>query len=158
MDCLFIHLDVLIVFIFICCWFCCKLGSLSTSRVWASEMHEVDIWTINIHVPWCIYCLIRGLSLPDKYKKHLDQLDLAGVIMSSYIEHHQTRLFEWVGLYSGWLRYSSRRVRYLPERVLFQFGYVQTIPRHSCENASPRTILTEIIFRYAHHVDHMLTP
>jgi len=59
-----------------------------------------------------------GLSTPDKYIVHLDQLDLAGVIMTPYGEYRVACSFERVSLYSGWLRYGNRKVRYLPERVL----------------------------------------
>nr|ABN08233.1 hypothetical protein MtrDRAFT_AC155886g11v2 [Medicago truncatula] len=48
----------------------------------------------------------------------MDQLDLANVIMSPYAEHRQTCSFERVILYSGWLIYDTRRVRYLPEQVV----------------------------------------
>jgi hypothetical protein len=71
---------------------------------------------------------LRGLVSPDPYREHLNQLDLAGVIMSMYAEHRHICSFERVNLYSSWLRYDTRRVRYLPEWVLPQFGFVQTVP------------------------------
>lgn len=87
----------------------------------------------------------------------MDQLDLADVIMSLYAGHRQTCSFERVILYFGWLRYDTRRVRYLLEKVLRQFGFVQTVPRHPCESASPQTTLSKISYHYAHHLDHMLS-
>jgi len=60
-----------------------------------------------------------SLSTPDEYITHMDALDL-------YAEHHVSCSFERVSIYSVWLRYDNRMVRYLPERVLRQFGYVQT--------------------------------
>lgn len=97
----------------------------------------------NVDIPMqhpraLMYLLSRGLALPDKYKEHMDQLDLTGVIMSPYVEHCQTCLFERVNLYYGWLRYGTRRVRYLSEWVLHQIGFVQTVPKYSCDSASPR--------------------
>ena len=68
-----------------------------------------------------MYLPLRGLSSPDKYKERLDQSDLVGVIMSPYAEHRQAYPFEWINLYSGWLIYSTHRVRYLSEWVLRQF-------------------------------------
>ena len=61
---------------------------------------------------------------PDNYINHLDALDLTRVVMAPYGEHNEARQFERVSLYSGWLRYGHRIVRYLPERVLRQFGRV----------------------------------
>ena len=49
-------------------------------------------------------------------------------------------------------------VRYLSERVLRQFGRVQTIPRHPVESAPPVTNLVEISLRFQHALDHALTP
>ena len=36
------------------------------------------------------------------------------------------------------LRYIPHRVRYMSERVLRQFGYIQTIPSHPHKNANPK--------------------
>jgi len=49
-------------------------------------------------------------------------------------------------------------VRYLPERVLRQFGRVQTIPPHPTESAPPMINLAEITNRFQHALDHALTP
>jgi len=65
---------------------------------------------------------LRGMHAPDECRDHLDQLDLASVFMGSYVNHHDVCSFEQVSLYYGWLRYSTRKVRYLPEQVLHQFG------------------------------------
>jgi len=35
-----------------------------------------------------MYLLLKGMSTPDEYIHHLDQLDLTGVIMIAYVEHH----------------------------------------------------------------------
>jgi len=74
--------------------------------------------------------------------------------MAAYGEHREARLFEWVSLYSGWLRYGDRMVRYLPERVLRKFGRVQTIPIHPAESAPPVINLAEITNRFQHALDH----
>jgi hypothetical protein len=99
---------------------------------------------------------LKGMSAPDMYKHHLDQLDLASVFMSPYAEYHVICLFEQVSLYYGWLRYGTRKVRYLLERVLRQFGYTQTIPRSPLESAPVEMALSETSYRYAHNVDHVL--
>jgi hypothetical protein len=46
----------------------------------------------------------------------------------------------------------------MPERVLRQFGWVQTIPRHPVEVAPPETNLGEISLHFQHTLDHALTP
>jgi len=63
-----------------------------------------------------------GFSTPDEYRGHLDALDLSGIIMAPYGGHRQACPFEWVSLYSGWIRYGNCKVRYLSERVLLQFS------------------------------------
>jgi len=99
-----------------------------------------------------------GLGTPDQYKTHLDALDLTSVVMAPYGEPREARPFERVNLYSRWLRYGDRMVRYQPERVLRQFGRVQTIPRHPAESAPPMINLAEIRTRFQHALDHALTP
>jgi len=44
------------------------------------------------------------------------------------------------------------------QRVLRQFGRVQTIPRHPTESAPPVTNLAEITNRFQHALNHALTP
>jgi len=75
-----------------------------------------------------IYVPRVGLFAPDKYRGQMDQLDLAGIIMATYKELCEACTFERVNLYSRWHRYGNRKVRYLSERLLYQFGYFQTIP------------------------------
>jgi hypothetical protein len=90
------------------------------------------------HHPHSMFFAPRaGLSTSDEYIGNLDALDLASVVMTPNGEHHQACPFERVCLYSGWLKYGNRKVRYLPERVLRQFGYIQTIPGHPYESAPP---------------------
>jgi len=99
-----------------------------------------------------------GLGTPDKYINHLDALDLTSVVMAPYGEHREARPSEWVSLYSGWLRYGDRMVRFLTERVLRQFGRIQTIPIHPTESAPPVINFAEITNRFLHALDHALTP
>jgi hypothetical protein len=99
-----------------------------------------------------------GLSTPDSYRGHLDALDLAGVVMAPYAKHREACPFERVNLYTGWLKFDNCMVRYLPERVLRQFGYVQTVPRHPCESAPPRETLGDITLCFQRALDYALTP
>ncbi|XP_039684137.1 protein MAINTENANCE OF MERISTEMS-like [Medicago truncatula] len=65
------------------------------------------------------------------YRSLLDRIQLDDVCWRPYEEHREIHDFEEVFWYSGWIMCGVRRVyRHLPERVLRQYGYVQTIPRH----------------------------
>jgi len=78
--------------------------------------------------------------------------------MAPYEKHHQARPFEQVSLYSGWLRCGDRMMRYLPERVLRRFGWVQTIPRYPVESAPTGVNYAEITNRFRRALDYVLTP
>lgn len=50
---------------------------------------------------------------------------------NTYVDHRETRPFDDIVLYSGWLASSSRLTfPHLPEHVMRQSGYTQTILRH----------------------------
>jgi len=49
-------------------------------------------------------------------------------------------------------------MRYMPERVLRQFGRVQTIPRHLVEVVPSRMNLGDISLCFQHDLDYTLTP
>jgi hypothetical protein len=69
----------------------------------------------------------------------------------SYEEHREIHAFEEVFWYSGWILCGVRRVyRHLPERVLRQYGYVQSVPRHptdAVELAPPQIVQSFVDFR-----------
>lgn len=45
----------------------------------------------------------------------------------------------------------------MPERLLLQFGYVQTIQRHPHDYANPQKTLQQISQHYVHYLDYLLT-
>lgn len=58
------------------------------------------------------------------------------VCFCPYEGHRQTRPFDVISLYSGWMGYgTSLMYHYLPERVMRQFGYLQIILRPPYESA-----------------------
>jgi len=136
--------------------------SLLQARVYhhLQDIGSKDVWASYwVWDPRAILFVPRaGLGTSGNYIDHLDRLDLSGVVTAPYEEHREACPFERVSLYSGWLRYASRMVRYLSERVLPQFGRVQTIPRHPAESAHPVINLAEITNRFQHALDHALTP
>ncbi|XP_045802465.1 protein MAIN-LIKE 1-like [Trifolium pratense] len=86
-------------------------------------------------------CDIPGASLPrarrwryrqgnvklPTYRPVLDALTPDDVIWRSFQDHRAALPFDLVSMYSGYLR-GCTVVRYLPERCIRQFGYVQYIP------------------------------
>jgi len=60
----------------------------------------------------------------------LDNLLLFDICFMPYEEHRQTHPFDWISLFSGFIRCQRWRHMHLPERVLRQYGFVQMIPRH----------------------------
>jgi len=104
---------------------------LSFVKAWVYQhfpgMGSKDAWAgyrENQYPRAMLFISLSGLGTPDNYINHLDVLDLTRVVMAPYGEHRESRQFERVSLYSGWLRYRDRMVRYLPKRVLRQFGRV----------------------------------
>jgi len=109
---------------------------MGSKDVWAGYREEQDPRTM-------LFILLSGLGTIDNYRNLLDRLDLSGVVMAPYGEYRQARPFDRIRLFTGWLRYGDRTMRYMSERVLRQFERVQTIPRHSVEVAPPETNLGE---------------
>lgn len=85
------------------------------------------------------------------YRSLLDRIQFDDVCWRPYEEHREIQGFEEVFLYSGWIMCGVRRVyRHLPERVLRQYGYVQTVPRHPTdivELRPPQIVQAFIDFR-----------
>ncbi|MCI01034.1 putative IMP dehydrogenase/GMP reductase [Trifolium medium] len=69
-----------------------------------------------------------------------------------------TTLLQPFNLYSGWIICGPIKVWYLPERVMRQFGYVQTIPRHPHHSAPVNISPQQIDFQFARFMDRVLTP
>jgi len=76
-----------------------------------------DVWRgywERQHPRAIMYLPLRGMSTPNEYREHLD---LSSVTMASYVEYCHACLFEPVSLYSGWLKYGTRKMRYLLEQL-----------------------------------------
>jgi len=112
-------------------WIYQHFRGIGSNNVWGGYRDDM-------HARVMFFAPRIGLFTPDSYRGHVDVLDLSGVVMAPHEEHHEACPFKRVSLYSRWLRYGNHMVRYLPERVLRQFGYVQTVLRHSCESAPPQ--------------------
>jgi len=132
-------------------WVYQHFPGIGSKDVWAEYKENRDPRAMPV-VP------LSGLSTTDNYRNLLDRLDLSGVVMAPYGDHRQVHPFDRVNLYSGWLRYGDCMVRYLPERVLRQFGRVQTIPIHPVQRAPPDLNLAEISNRFRRALDYTPTP
>ncbi|XP_050878066.1 uncharacterized protein LOC127081880 [Lathyrus oleraceus] len=62
---------------------------------------------------------------------YLDYLIVEEMHFNSYVDHSQMQPFDEIMLYSRWLTCKlCVTAPHLPECVMWQFGYTQTIPRH----------------------------
>jgi Plant mobile domain len=84
------------------------------------------------------------------YRSKLDDLTVGDVCWMPYQEHRAARAFEQISLFSGYLRWGTLRHRHMPERVLRQYGYVQTIPRHPADIRA-----TQIDAFWLHFEEHL---
>ena len=143
---MFLNVSVYGLYIYMC---------LSLVQAWVFQhFHGIgskDVWAgyRENHYPCAmLFSPLSCLGTSDNYRNHLDALDLKRVVMAPYGDHRQACPFERVSLYFRWLRCGDRMVRYLLERVLRQFGRVQTIRRHPLERAPPDVNLAEITNRF----------
>ncbi|CAJ2665945.1 unnamed protein product [Trifolium pratense] len=77
------------------------------------------------------YYPFKGGKYPTEHRTTLDRMEVDEVTWRPYEDHRQTRPFEDISWYTGWIMCGTAMISpYLPERVLRQFGHVQSIPRH----------------------------
>ncbi|GAU10640.1 hypothetical protein TSUD_419770 [Trifolium subterraneum] len=82
------------------------------------------------------YLPMKGYKYPDEHRTTLDRMEVDEVTFRPYEDHRYIRPFEDICWYSGWIMCGSAMIcPYLSERVLRQFGHVQSIPRHPDESA-----------------------
>ncbi|GAU26320.1 hypothetical protein TSUD_56180 [Trifolium subterraneum] len=82
------------------------------------------------------YLPLKGYKYPDEHKTTLDRMEVDEVTFRPFEDHRHIRPFEDIFWYSGWIMCGSAMIcPYLPERILRQFGHVQSIPRHPDESA-----------------------
>ena len=62
------------------------------------------------------------------YQRRMDALTVTDVCWMPYAKHRGVRGFDLISSYTGQLRWGQIVVYVPPERVLRQFGYIQTVP------------------------------
>jgi len=79
---------------------------------------------------WADGHLKRGFVDAEQFRGLLDSMEHCQVTWRSYKHRRDVTPFHDVCWYSGWIMAGKQRmVRHLPERVLRQYRYVQTVPR-----------------------------
>ena len=82
----------------------------------------------------------KGIVVEYCYRAALDRLLVDDIIFYPYDSHRESHPLDDIIWFSGWIMCGMSCFRtHLPERVLRQFGYVQTIPRNPVI-ATPHTL------------------
>ena len=68
------------------------------------------------------------------YRQCLDRLRIPDVYWMPYGEHRLVQDFHLISCFLGQLRWGPAVVRYKPERVMRQFGYIQCILAHPVDS------------------------
>ncbi|XP_006603138.1 protein MAINTENANCE OF MERISTEMS-like [Glycine max] len=87
------------------------------------------------------------------YRARCDALTVTDVSWLPYTEHRGVRAFELISSFQGQLRWGPMVVTARPERVVRQFGYIQSIP---LPPVSARLSHDDIDGRWMHFEEHLL--
>ncbi|XP_050919052.1 uncharacterized protein LOC127136550 [Lathyrus oleraceus] len=82
------------------------------------------------------FSMLRGNQTNESIKVYLDYLVVKDMHFNNYVDHCGTQPFDEIVICFGWLACESRLTApHLPDRIIWQFGYTQTIPKHSVVSA-----------------------
>ncbi|KAK2408618.1 protein MAINTENANCE OF MERISTEMS [Trifolium repens] len=110
-------------------------GYMSLLQGWViSHMPRMSVWKLATNwketLPYnAKYEPGQGHRDQAAYREHLDNMQMSDFVYTPYTAHRQVRPLIDVCWFSGWLRCGGDTSTHLPERVLRQYGYIQTIPR-----------------------------
>ena len=92
----------------------------------------------------------------ESFRVYIDRLVHEDIHFSAYVDHRVTIPFDEVCLFTGWLACGMRKTAaYMPERVMRQFGFTQTIPRDPTVCAPPtvkRSDMDALFDDFEHHL------
>jgi len=82
----------------------------------------------EVHLRATPYIVAHQICAVGDVRVQLDGVTHDDIIWTPYEDHRLSRPFETIYLFSGLLRLGNLSQRHMPERVLHQFGYEQSIP------------------------------
>ncbi|XP_068487178.1 protein MAIN-LIKE 1-like [Phaseolus vulgaris] len=91
----------------------------------------------EVHPRAARYIVAHQISTVGDVRVQLDGVTHDDIIWTLYEDHRLSKPFETIYLFSGHLRLGSLSHRHMPERVLRQFGYEQSIPSSSMAAEAP---------------------
>ncbi|XP_068498257.1 protein MAINTENANCE OF MERISTEMS-like [Phaseolus vulgaris] len=112
----------------------------------------------EVHPRAARYIVAHQICAVGDVRVQLDGLTHDDVIWTPYEDHRLNRLFETIYLFSSHLRLGNLSQRHMPERVLHQFGYEQSIPPSPMPTESPGAhIIDQRWLQFDHHLVTGLT-
>ncbi|KAH1254510.1 Protein MAIN-LIKE 2 [Glycine max] len=87
------------------------------------------------------------------YRACIDALTVTDVCWMLYAEHQGVRGYELISSYTGQVRWGQIIVYIRPERVVRQFGYIQTVPPPPVRDSLTGTDIDD---RWVHFSDHVV--
>jgi hypothetical protein len=105
----------------------------------------------------CKYAGTKGQTNEKAAQLLFDRILPHDITWRPFEDYRDVIPFAEHALYSGWIRNGSRKIKYLPERALRQFGYVQSIPRHPEQCATIMTTLDQVDEQWAGYQHRVLT-
>ncbi|XP_068501102.1 protein MAIN-LIKE 1-like [Phaseolus vulgaris] len=106
--------------------------------------------------PRCrLYDAGKGTSIV-VVRSQLDTLTPSSIRFCPYNEHREERPFEWISLFSGYLRLGNWTQLHMPERVLRQYGYTQIIPCNPSILGHGHPDTNEMDRRWLHFNDYVI--
>jgi len=99
----------------------------------------------------CRYVVSQHPSRLVDVRQQLDRLTLSGVIWCPYTSHRVFRPLEPISFFRGFLQYGHTIQMHLPDRVLRQYGYMQTIPASSSQQ-QPSSVFDYIDIFYFYFI------
>jgi hypothetical protein len=141
---------IICFFIFTQAWIHSHFPRLGTFVISLSENYD----HANPEHPYAAkFKPMKGGQSPNETRLALDRLELDDVVWQPYEDRRHTAPFQDCSWYSGWIMCGTAMVSpHLPERVLRQYGHVQSIPRAPFISAKAK--MTR--FTIDHAFQHML--